>query len=147
MTVERHHGLHELVDEVVILLAHSPGLPQSNVVLGLPELLPVGPHVQHHGECLAGRDVCQGRVESQLAHRYSHALSPQVPQAQDPLPVSHTDGPDLRAGPVTQHRQDVAPVLDGDEETLGSAVDVAELLTGLAHCGSVDQRHEELSVL
>ena len=55
---------------------------------------------------------------TQLADRDAHALGPQVPQAQDPLPISHHHRPHIVLRPVAHHVVHVALVVDRDEQAL-----------------------------
>ena len=86
------NGLHELINEVVILLArHTPvsaayvvhvlqtfcmSLDSRNGIkmLDLEILLIVGADIQGDRQCLAGFDSSQCSVEGQLSNRYAHAL-------------------------------------------------------------------------
>ena len=59
---------------------------------------------------------------TQLADWDAHALGPQVPQAQDPLPISHHHRPHIVLRPVAHHVVHVALVVDRDEQALNIKV-------------------------
>ena len=108
---------------MVVLVAGDPAVPEPDVVLVVQQLLPVRPHIEGDGECLAGRDAGDGGVEGELAHGDTHALGPQVAQAQDPLTVRNHDTPHVMLRPVLQHLVHVARVVDRDEQALHSGGD------------------------
>ena len=81
-------------------------------------VLPVGADVEGDGEELVRGDAREGGVESELAHGDAHALGPQVPQAQDPLTISHHYGPHIHLWPVLDHLIHMALVMDADEQAL-----------------------------
>ena len=110
-------------------------------------VLPVGADVEGDGEELVRGDAREGGVESELAHGDAHALGPQVPQAEDPLAVRHHDGPHVILRPVLEDIIDMALVVDGDEEALGTLERQTKLLARQAHSRGVDYRHELHGVL
>ena len=106
----------------------------------IEQLLVVGAHVQHHRQAVGGGDAAAGGVERQLADGDAHAADALVTEAQDPLAVGDHDHLDVLLGGVLQHVIDPVLVRIGDEEAAGTAVDVGELLTRLAHGRGVDDR-------
>ncbi|MNJ28735.1 hypothetical protein D3C77_232820 [compost metagenome] len=129
---------HELVDEVVVLLAANAlvGLTQVHGVI--QQRLVVGAHVQRYGQTASGMDAGPQGIEGELADGDAHAPHPLIADAEDPLAVGdHYDAHRLGVH-VAGEGAHVIDVLRGDVETARLLEAVAELLTGLAHGRGID---------
>src|SRR5262249_46595790 len=89
-----------------------------------------------------GRHAGAGGVQGQLADGDAHAVDAEVAQAEDALAVGDDDEADVLLRPVAEDVLDAAFAVDGEVKSAGPAEDVAELLTGLAAGGGVDEGDE-----
>ena len=129
---------HELVDEVVVLLAaNAPvGLPQVHGVI--QQRLVVGAHVQRDGQAAGGVDARPQGIEGELADGNAHTPHPLIADAEDPLAVGHDDDAHRLGIHVAGEGAHVIDVLRGDVEAARLLEAVAELLARLAHGRGVD---------
>uniref|UniRef100_A0A1I8I0U8 Sigma non-opioid intracellular receptor 1 n=1 Tax=Macrostomum lignano TaxID=282301 RepID=A0A1I8I0U8_9PLAT len=105
-----HHGLHEGVNEFIVLGAADPRHAQAAVHGVADQLFAVAANVQRDGQAVAGVDAGQGRIQAELANRDAHAVRAQIAQAKDSLAVCHHDGADVVLRPVAQNFIDVVLV-------------------------------------
>ena len=140
-------GVHELVDEIEVGLPLEAPLGVAEIERVAQQLLVVGADVERHGQALAGRDARAGGVERQLPDRNPHAVRAEIAQPQDALAVGDDDHADVLLGPVAEDALDVAPIFGRDEEALGVAREMGELLARFADRRGVDQRQEGLDVI
>ena len=138
---------HELLDQFIVLTASNALSLQPGVEWIVEQLFVIGAHIQHDRKALGGRDAGAGRVKRQLADRDAHAVGAEVPQPEDALSVGDHDNTRLRMRPVAQQLGHPPAVIEADIEAPGSPVDMAELLTGLAHRRGVDKRHHRFDIV
>ncbi len=129
---------HELVDEVVVLLAANAlvGLAQIHGVI--QQRLVVGAHVQRDGQAAGGVDAGTQGIEGELADGDAHAAHPLITNPQDPLAVGHDNDAHRLGIEMTGQGAHVLDVLRGDVEAARLLEAVAELLTRLAHGRGID---------
>ena len=77
----------------------------------------------------------QSCVQSQLANRYSHALSSQVTKSQNSLPVRHNNCSHISLRPVLDNIIDMALVMDGYKQTLNKNRSNPALTETIPTCG------------
>jgi hypothetical protein len=141
-------GVHELVHELLELLATDALLAQTDVEGVGQVLLVVGAAVEHDRQAHLGRHTGARRVQRQLADGDAHAVGALVAQAEDALAVGEANGADVLLRPVVQDLGDVADVVNGDVQAARRlTIDVAELLARLADRGRVHDGHELHRVL
>ena len=138
---------HEGVDELLVRRAAHALVAHPQVQRVGQALLVVGTHVEGDGQGAVGRDPRAEGVEAELADGDAHAARPLVAQAQDALAVRHHDDRGVLDARAPQDRLDLVALLVGDVEPAAAAVDVRELLAGLAHHRRVDDRHHLVDVL
>lgn len=78
LPISSHHGLHKLVNKVVIFLTRDPFMVQSNVIGVIEQGLSICAHVQHNWETLTWFNSSQGGVQTQFSDRNSHPVRAQV---------------------------------------------------------------------
>uniref|UniRef100_A0AAG5CP82 Uncharacterized protein n=1 Tax=Anopheles atroparvus TaxID=41427 RepID=A0AAG5CP82_ANOAO len=147
LAVPLHDGLHELVDELVVLRALHARVPQADVQWILQQVLVVRADVDHDRQTLVRRNAGEGRVERELTDRNAHTAGTQIAQPENALTVRHDDRAHVRFRPVAQHIVHVPTVVDRHEQTARPPVDQPKLLARQPHRGRVHDRHHLLHVL
>uniref|UniRef100_A0A182JE73 Uncharacterized protein n=1 Tax=Anopheles atroparvus TaxID=41427 RepID=A0A182JE73_ANOAO len=117
LAVPLHDGLHELVDELVVLRALHARVPQADVQWILQQVLVVRADVDHDRQTLVRRNAGEGRVERELTDRNAHTAGTQIAQPENALTVRHDDRAHVRFRPVAQHIVHVPTVVDRHEQT------------------------------
>lgn len=88
----------------------------------------------------------QSSIKGQFTNRNAHTVRSQIAETKNTLTVSYNDGSDVIFWPVAKHAVDVVLVVNRDEETARTPVDVAELLASQTNGRSVNQGHHLLDV-
>jgi len=141
------HRLHELVAELLVLLAVCAGHATAEVERVLHNGLGVTANVQLDGKRARRLEPAARAVQVQLADRDAHPTSPQVPEAQDPPPVRNDDDVWFQV-PVVQDGADLVLVFgDGDVHAGGGVEDLPKALAGFANRRSIQNREQLLHVL
>jgi len=104
-------------------------------------------HVEGDRQAERGVDAGADRVQGQLAYRDAHAVGSEVAQAEDAFTVGNHDDADIIKRPVAQQFCYPPLILGGDVNAAGTAEDMAELETGLADRGGVDNGHQLLDIV
>ena len=76
---------------------------------------------------MLGWDRRTCRVKLHLANRDSHSVGTDVTQAEDAASAAYADESHILDRPVREYFLDLAALLDGEIDAIGTAVDVAEL--------------------
>ena len=88
------------------------------------------------------------RIERELPDRDAHSSDAEIPESEDPRVVGRDDDANAAVPPVrAQDPGEVAAMLGREVHPAGPAVDVAELLAGLADRGRVHDRRELVEVV
>ena len=120
-------GVHELLDQLVVVGAAQPGMPPPEVELVVEQGLVVGADVEADRQRLAGVDAGGRGVERELADGDAHAAGALVAQPEDALVVGDDDQAHVVVRDVGQHRLDAPAVVGRDPEAAGAPEDVAVL--------------------
>ena len=83
------HRAHELVDELVVVLAAHARLVDARVERVGAEALVLGAHVQHDGQRVVRVEARARRVERELPDRDAHAERAEVAESENALAVRH----------------------------------------------------------
>ena len=138
--------LDELVEEGQLVLGRGAGLAQADVQRVVPHGGVVAAHVDADGQQPVGVDPPAGRVHRGFARGDAHPARPQVPEAQDALPIGHHSQAHVLAIPVGDDLSHAPAVGERDVQAPGPHGERGELLAGLAHRGRVDDGQELLGV-
>jgi hypothetical protein len=92
-------------------------------------------------------DAGAGGVEDEFADGNGHATGPLIAEAEDAFIVGDDDEADVALAEVAEALGDLATVVGTKEQAARAAVDMAVLLAGEPHRGSVDNRGQTLKVL
>ena len=133
---------HERLDERVVLAAAQTLLRVAEVQRIGEERGVVGADVEADGQALRRMDARARDVEGQLADGDAHAADALIAQPEDAFVVGRHDQADVVVRRVPEDARDVVHVIGRDPEAARAAIDLAELLTRLAHRGRVDDGHQ-----
>jgi hypothetical protein len=122
-------------------------LPEAEVKGIVEEAFVVGAGVDGDGKTLRGMDTGAGGVDREFPDRDAHSIGAEVAEAEDALAVRDNDDADIGLLPIPQNLRDAAAVGGGDEETAGTAEDVAVELACLADGGGVNEGQHLLDVI
>ena len=144
--VHAHHGVHEPIDELLILASTNPLVSQAEVQRVVQAVLVVGADVEHDRQRQIRGNAGAGGVERQLPDRDSHSADALVAQPEDALPVGDDDH-GRRPRMVPEDGLDLIALVERDIEAARVTVDVGVLLARFADDRRVHDRHHLVDVI
>ena len=145
----REHFLdcrNELVDEREIFIATDARHAESRIKRIIAESFVVRAHVKHDRQSNLRRHSSACGIERKFANWNAHSAHTLIAKAQNSFPVSDHNESHIFHRPIAKDLRKFSAAIHREIHALRSAHNVAKLLTRLANCGRINDRHVTLKI-
>jgi hypothetical protein len=133
-----HHGIHEGIDEIIVLLTANAMVSPSDVNRALQSFLVVRSYIKQDGEAVFRMNAAECGVEGHLSDGDSHTSYALVAEAEDSLAVADDD--DFVVARMAQDLFDAVFVRIAEKDAARLSPYLAEALTAFAYSWRIDER-------